>query len=323
MTADAPAPHRATLRIVAALGGNALLRRGEALTAQAQQATIATAAGLLAELVAGGDRLVVTHGNGPQVGLLALQSAAGPAASVLPLDVLGAASEGWVGYALELGLRHALPAGAELVTILTQTVVGRDDPAFDAPVKPIGPVYASGAAHRLALARGWVVAPDGQGWRRVVASPKPLRIVEIATIERLAEAGVIVICAGGGGIPVIEAKDGVLEGIEAVIDKDAASALLAIALKADQLVMLTDVPGVYLDYGTDHQRLIRSASPDALKPHTSAFRAGSMGPKVAAACAFAEATGHVAAIGALADCAGLVAATSGTAIGIGLDLVFA
>jgi carbamate kinase len=308
-------------RIVVALGGNALLRRGEALTARAQQATIATAAGLLASVVAGGDRLVVTHGNGPQVGLLALQSAAGPASGVLPLDALGAASEGWVGYALELGLRDALPTGAELVTILTQTVVDRADPGFAAPVKPIGPVYADAEAHRLATELGWTVAADGKGWRRVVASPAPLRIVEIATIARLVDAGVIVICAGGGGIPVVEAKDGALEGIEAVIDKDAASALLATALAADLLVMLTDVAGVFLDHGTDRQRLIQSASPASLAPHTASFRAGSMGPKVAAACAFAEATGNRAVIGALADCAGLITGLAGTTIGRDLDLV--
>lgn len=302
------------MRIVVALGGNALLRRGESLTATAQQQNIDVAAQVLADIAAAGHQLIVTHGNGPQVGLLALQSASGPAESALPLDVLGAESEGWIGYAIELALRNAAPRGAEIVTLLTQTLVDAADPAFKTPVKPVGPRYDEAAAQRMAADHHWSVAPEGKFWRRVVASPKPLGIVEIASIRRLADAGVIVICAGGGGIPVFARPDGKLAGLEAVVDKDATSALLAAQIGAKMFVMLTDVDGVYLDFGTDHQRMIARAGPQILEAQSAAFKAGSMGPKVRAACDFVTATGHVAGIGPLAAAGAIIRENAGTIV---------
>jgi carbamate kinase len=302
------------MRIVIALGGNALLRRGQVLSATAQQHNIDIAARVLADIAAAGHNLVITHGNGPQVGLLALQSAAGPAESALPLDVLDAESEGWVGYAIELALRNALPRGTEIVTLLTQTLVDPTDPAFTTPVKPVGPLYDEAAAHQMAARHHWSIAPDGKFWRRVVASPKALGIVEIASIRRLANAGVVVICAGGGGIPVCAAPDGKLTGVEAVIDKDATSALLAAQIEADMFIMLTDVSGVYLDFGTAHARQITRANPRSLAAQTAAFKAGSMGPKVQAACDFVNVSGRTAGIGELADAISIIRQTAGTII---------
>lgn len=302
------------MRIVVALGGNALLRRGEVLSAAAQQATIGEAAGLLADAVAAGHQLIITHGNGPQVGLLALQSLAGPPASAMPLDILGAESEGWIGYGIELALRNALPAGATVVTLLTQTLVDARDEAFSHPAKPIGPVYDEETARKLATSYQWSIAPDGKGWRRVVASPRPRGIVEIEPIRHLADSGAIVICAGGGGIPVCREPDGRLAGVEAVVDKDMTGALLARQVDAHLFIMLTDVAGVYLDYGTENARIIGSASPRELAAMAASFGAGSMGPKVAAACAFADETGQRAAIGALGDLMEIIAGTKGTMI---------
>lgn len=305
------------MRIVVALGGNALLPRGERLSVENQQRAIIMAARVLAATILGGYELVITHGNGPQVGLLALQSLAGPADGVMPLDVLGAESEGWIGYALELALRNALPSGADVVTLLTQTLVDANDAAFSAPTKPIGPVYNEDQAERLVASHNWSIAPDGKGWRRVVASPKPRGIVEITSIKRLINAGVTVICAGGGGIPVCVGADGSLAGVEAVIDKDATSALLAEQVGAALFVMLTDVGGVYLDYGSKDQRMIAGAGPEVLAAHAAAFQAGSMGPKVSAACAFVQHTGQPAAIGALDDLVDMIAGRKGTIVSPG------
>ncbi len=302
------------MRIVVALGGNALLKRGQPLTAQAQAIAVTEVARLLANAAAAGHRLVVTHGNGPQVGLLALQSAAGPAISALPLDVLGAESEGWIGYAIELALRNALPEGSNVVTLLTQTLVDPKDEAFAHPTKPIGPVYEAAVASRLAEANNWSIAADGEFWRRVVASPKPAAILELASIELLVEAGIFVICTGGGGIPVCKTADGTLAGIEAVIDKDATSGLLAGRITADMFVMLTDVAGVYTDYGTRSARLISRIDPKSLMEMSASFGTGSMRPKVAAACRFAAMTGRIAMIGGLGDLEGIIAGTHGTAI---------
>jgi carbamate kinase len=302
------------MRILVALGGNALLRRGEALSAAAQQASIAEAADLLAHEVFAGHHLVITHGNGPQVGLLALQSAAGPQESALPLDVLDAESEGWIGYTIELALRNALPEGAIVVTILTQVLVDAADRAFHHPSKPIGPVYDEPTAKRLAHENQWTVARDGKSWRRAVASPRPLSVVEMPSIKRLMDTGVIIICGGGGGIPVVKQKDGKLAGIEAVIDKDATSSLLAAQIGADMFIMLSDVPGVYLDYGTKKQRLITEADPGTMDGYAASFAAGSMGPKVAAASAFVRATGQTACIGALGDLTEIIAGRRGTII---------
>jgi carbamate kinase len=276
------------MRVVAALGGNALLRRGEPAEAGAQRVNVAAAAGPLAEL-AREHELIVTHGNGPQVGLLALQAEAYPAVRPYPLDLLGAESEGMVGYLLDQELGNRLPE-RRIATLLTQVVVDRDDPAFARPSKPIGPVYERVEAERLALERGFSVAPDGERWRRVVPSPEPRRIVEIETIRLLVEAGVIVVCAGGGGVPVAADPEGGLSGVEAVIDKDLAAALLASQLEADLLLLLTDVPCVELDWGTPDARLLRAATPELLRALDLA--GGSMGPKAEAAARFAEAGGR-------------------------------
>lgn len=298
--------------IVVALGGNALLRRGEPLTAHSQRENVGEAASALAELITAGHRLVITHGNGPQVGLLALQSAAGPAESAQPLDILGAQSEGMIGYLIEQELDSHLPDGQLLATLLTQTLVNASDPAFATPTKPIGPVYDQTTAGRLAAERGWTIARDGDKWRRVVASPEPLDILEIKVISLLVNQGVTVICAGGGGIPVVERPDGSLIGIEAVVDKDLASALLARRLSADMLLLLTDVDAVYTDFGTPSARALGRVSPENLAP--SHFPAGSMGPKVAAAVAFADETGKTAAIGRLADAMAIIGGARGTLV---------
>lgn len=296
--------------VVAALGGNALLRRGEPLEAEIAQRNAKVAANALAA-VAREHRLVVTHGNGPQIGLLALQSEAYRDVRSYPLDVLGAESEGMIGYLLEQQLENALP-GRQIASLLTQTIVETDDPAFAHPTKPIGPVYDTDVVQDLANRRGWAVAPDGAGWRRVVASPVPRSIVELPTIQLLLDNEVLVICAGGGGIPVAVDAHGLRHGVEAVVDKDLASALLAKELGADCLVLLTDVPAVEFDWGRPNARPVRETTVRELGAHE--FAKGSMGPKVAAASAFASATGKVAAIGALSDAAAVVDGTAGTRI---------
>ena len=262
------------MRIVVALGGNALLRRGEPMTAETQRANVRRAVAALLPLFEAGHQLVITHGNGPQVGLLALQAAIGPKEAGYPLDVLDAESEGMVGYLIEQELDNALPSGRLIATLLTQILVDRGDPAFCHPTKPIGSVYDKTEAEKLAQARGWSIAEDGKGWRRVVASPRPIQILEARVIELLVTQGVTVICAGGGGIPVLERSDGSLIGVEAVIDKDLASALLARQLRADHLLLLTDVDGVYLNWRTDAARVIRRAKAGALNPGDFAPRHG-------------------------------------------------
>jgi carbamate kinase len=296
------------MRVVVALGGNALLRRGEPPESAAQQRNVERAVASIAAL-AREHEVVLTHGNGPQVGLLALQSEAYRQVPPYPLDVLGAESEGMIGYLLEQGLRNELP-GREVATLLTQVVVSLDDPAFGAPTKPIGPVYAEAEALRVAAARGWTVARDGDGFRRVVPSPEPLELVELEVIRFLADHGVLVVCVGGGGIPVV--RDRGLRGVEAVIDKDKAAALLAEQLDADALLLLTDVEAVELDWGTPRARPLRRLTRDLLDRH--AFAAGSMGPKVEAACRFAEATGRKAGIGALDRAAEVLAGRAGTTV---------
>jgi carbamate kinase len=298
------------MRIVIALGGNALLRRGDSLTAENQRHNVRRAAEALAPL-AHGHELIVTHGNGPQVGLLALQSAAYDPRTVYPLDVLDAESEGMIGYLIEQELANRLP-DRHFATLLTQVEVDPDDPAFGRPTKPIGPVYGEADVERLAAARRWSVAPDGAGFRRVVASPRPKRVLELGVIEMLLRQGVIVICAGGGGIPVVRRADDSLVGVEAVIDKDFASSLLARELKADAFFMLTDIDGVYLDWGKPGARCLRRVAPAKLRQFS--FAPGSMGPKVDAACEFVEATGGIAAIGRLQDATALLAGNAGSLI---------
>jgi len=309
MTELAPEAHARPL-VVVALGGNALARRGEPLDADRQRARLREAAGALAE-IAREHRLVVTHGNGPQVGLLALQAAAVPGVAAAPLDVLGAESEGMIGYWIEQELSNALP-GAEVATLLTRVEVDPDDPAFARPTKPIGPVYAPAEGRRIAAARGWAMAEDRGGLRRVVASPEPRRILELRTIALLVAAGVLVVCGGGGGIPVVRGADGGLRGVEAVIDKDRSAALLAQGLAADRLLLLTDVDAVYADWPEPARRPIRSARAGELDP--AAFDAGSMAPKLDAARRFVSAGGRSAHIGALSQAADVLASRAGTEI---------
>lgn len=298
------------MRIVVALGGNALLRRGEAMTAENQRRNVRLAAEALAPLAPPRHQLVISHGNGPQVGLLALQGASYEQVAPYPLDVLGAETEGMIGYMIEQELGNLLPFEQPFATVLSMVEVDPADPAFARPAKPIGPVYGEEEARRLAAERGWSVAPEGQGFRRVVASPLPRRIFQIRPVRWLLERDCIVICAGGGGIPTMYGADGKLHGAEAVVDKDRASALLARELEADLLVMATDADAVYLEWGTPAQRAVRRAGPDALD--AGSFAAGSMGPKVEAASDFVRRTGRRAAIGSLAALVAMVEGEAGT-----------
>ena len=302
------------MRIVVALGGNALLRRGERMTAENQRHNVRLAAAALAPL-ASEHALVISHGNGPQVGLLALQAASYHGDETYPLDILDAESEGMIGYLIEQELANLLP-DRRLATLLTQVEVDPADPAFRHPSKPIGPVHSAVEAKRLVQERRWSIAAEGAGYRRVVASPVPRRIFELGVIELLVNQDVIVICAGGGGVPVIRRADDSLVGVEAVIDKDRASCLLALELRADWLLMLTDVDGVYLDWETSRARRVRRIAPAALRQH--AFAPGSMAPKVEAACEFAEA-GGVAGIGRLQDAGAILAGETGTIVKLGAE----
>jgi carbamate kinase len=299
------------MRIVVALGGNALLKRGEPMTADVQRKNVRTAAQSLAPL-AKQHQLVIAHGNGPQVGLLALQASAYKEVEAYPLDVLGAQTEGSIGYMIEQELGNLLPFEVPFATILTMVEVDPNDPAFQNPTKFVGPVYDKAQADDLAKEKSWVFKQDGSKWRRVVASPLPRRIFEIRPIKWLLEKNTIVICAGGGGIPTMYLPDGTrtLTGVEAVIDKDLASELLARELDADLYIMATDVNGVYLDWGKPEQRMLSRVTPEELKAQS--FAAGSMGPKVQAAIQFAERTGKRAAIGSLEDIAQIVAGEAGT-----------
>ncbi len=299
------------MRMVIALGGNALLQRGQPMTAENQRANIRLAVERIARVVPGNE-VVIAHGNGPQVGLLALQAAAYADVAPYPLDVLGAQTEAMIGYVIEQELGNLLPFETPLATLLTMIEVDHHDPAFDHPTKPIGPVYDRATAERRARDDGWAIAPDGDGFRRVVASPEPRRIFELRPIRQLLERGTVVVCAGGGGIPTVYDAEGHLHGIEAVIDKDLASGLLAKDLEADLLVIATDVDGVYTDWGTPEQRRLDRVTPDELEPLS--LPAGSMGPKVRAACRFARETGHDAVIGSLTDIVELVAGTGGTRV---------
>jgi carbamate kinase len=299
------------MRVVMALGGNALLRRHESPDVVTQQRNIHRAVGLGVAPIARRHEVVITHGNGPQIGLLALQAAAlqgGPAA---PLDLLGAESEGMIGYLIGVALANALP-GREIATLLTQVEVDPGDPAFETPAKPIGPLYSEAEAARLAGRVSWRMIRDGNFWRRGVASPEPRRIREIDTIRLLLGAGVIVVCAGGGGIPVAVTPAGGLAGVEAVIDKDLTAALLAEAVGADVLLLLTDVPAVWTRWPMAEGTPIRQATPDALRACT--FAAGSMGPKVEAACRFVERTGRDARIGAIDQAEAVLEGTAGTLV---------
>jgi len=298
------------MRLVIALGGNALLRRGDPMTMDVQRANVRLAAQSLAP-VALNHQVVITHGNGPQIGLLALQQMAkGPAQ--LPLDILGAQTEGMIGYLIEQELDNILPSHKSVASLLTRVLVDKDDVAFSNPTKFVGPIYDRETAEKIARQQDWVFRPDGPHWRRVVSSPMPLEIREASVISLLVEHNVTVICAGGGGIPVIRRPDGNEIGVEAVVDKDFASALLAHHINADALIMLTDVRAVELGFGTPSARPIRQASPAMLAGHS--FAPGSMGPKVDAACSFVQGGGKFAAIGALNELSGIIDDTAGTRI---------
>jgi carbamate kinase len=304
------------MRVVVALGGNALLRRGEPLTAENQRANARVACKALAPLALEHE-LVVSHGNGPQVGLLALQGSAYTEVDPYPLDLLGAQTEGMIGYLIQQELGNELPFEKRLASLLTLIEVDPGDPAFDDPTKPIGPIYSQEDSERLAKEKSWVFKPDGDSYRRVVPSPLPQRIFGLEPLELLLDQGCVVICAGGGGIPVMYTDEPVpagrqLVGVEAVIDKDLASALLARDLHADALAIVTDVDAVYDEWGTPEQRAIRRATPEALAD--SEFAAGSMGPKVKAACSFVEETGGLAAIGSIEHTPALLRGEAGTIV---------
>jgi carbamate kinase len=308
------------MRILVALGGNALLRRGEAMTAENQRKNVRIAAEALAPI--GRDHeLVISHGNGPQVGLLALQGAAYQPVEAYPLDVLGAQTEGMIGYMIEQELGNLMPFEQPFATILSMVEVDPDDPAFQNPTKPIGPLYTEEEARKLQEEKGWAMALDGDKLRRVVPSPLPKRIFEIRPIKWLLERGCIVICAGGGGIPTVYGPNRQLFGCEAVVDKDRAGSLLARELEADLFIMATDADAIYLDWGKPTQRAIRRVHPDELGKF--GFASGSMGPKVEAAVEFASRTGRTAAVGALADLERIARGEAGTSVTVearGLEL---
>ena len=299
------------MRIVVALGGNALLRRGDKPDADIQIANVQLAAAQLAKL-ANEHELIITHGNGPQVGVLALESANDERLSrAYPLDTLGAETQGMIGYWLLQAMQNALP-GRQVATMVCQTLVLSGDPAFANPTKFVGEVYDEETAKRIARERGWVVKADGEHFRRVVGSPAPQRVIATRLIRNLVNSGAVVICAGGGGVPVIRNEKGQLQGAEAVIDKDLTAAVLAEDLEADALIILTVVDGVYEGYGTAQARMVKRATPMRLRE--MGLPAGPVGPKVEAACRFVELTGDMAAIGRLEDALDIIAGHSGTIV---------
>lgn len=299
------------MRLVLALGGNALIRRGEASDVATQSRNVARAAAAIAAVAARHD-VIITHGNGPQIGLLALLDASAHPSQRSTLDVMGAETDGMIGYMLERELMNSM-GHSRVATLLTQVEVRADDPAFAEPTKPIGPVYSETDARRMQAERGWHVAADGAHWRRVVPSPEPQRIVEREAISALTQAGFVTICAGGGGIPVVRSEGGKLTGIECVIDKDRTSALLADSLEVDALLMLTDVAAVYDNWGKPDAAPMRRTTPEEL--NRKRFAAGSMGPKVEAACRFVRCAGRRAYIGSLDELSQILEGTSGTLIG--------
>jgi carbamate kinase len=301
------------MRVVVALGGNALLRRGQILTDETQRENVGIACDELAP-IAIDHELVISHGNGPHVGLLALQAEAYEDVPPAPLDVLGAQTQGMIGYIVEQELGNRLPFDKPLATLLTMIEVDPTDPAFANPTKPIGPIYSSDVTSALERDKGWSFAPEGTGHRRVVASPRPKRIFELDQIRWMLEHGAVVICAGGGGIPTMYDDDGMLVGVEAVIDKDHASGLLATGLDAELFIMATGVDAVYVDFGEPTQRAIATASPDSLLEMRDDFSPGSMRPKVVAACEFAIDTGRTATIGALHDVGAMLGGEAGTIV---------
>jgi carbamate kinase len=298
------------VRIVVALGGNALLRRDEPLTAETQARNVARAAEALRE-IAGGNDLLVVHGSGPQVGLLALQDAERPDRGGFPLDVLNAQTIGMVGYPVAQALENLVP-GRSVASLLTRVEVDPDDPAFHEPTKPIGPVYGEEEARRLGEEKGWTMGRDGEGWRRLVASPRPVRILEREAIRLLVDHGIVLLCAGGGGIPVVVDSEGRARGVEAIVDKDRAAGLVARAVDADAFLLLTDVEAVQVGWGTDEARPLEEIGVEEARELE--LPAGSMGPKVEAATDFASERGGPAGIGRLEDAAAILRGEAGTRI---------
>lgn len=294
------------MRVVTALGGNAIAKRGEPMSIDNQRTNLRAACKVLAH-VAHQHELVITHGNGPQVGQLALHNADG-----YPLDVLGAETQGLIGYLIEMEMRAALTEEQKLTTVLTLSEVSPDDPAFQRPTKFVGPGYPKEQADALAAEQGWDFALDDDHWRRVVPSPRPRRVVQIDSVRRLLDAGHIVISTGGGGIPVVSVPEGGFRGVEAVVDKDASSAVLAAGIEADAFVLATDADAVQADWGLPTQRALTRVSVAELE--RMEFAAGSMAPKVDAACAFVRRSGHQAIIGRLSQLDELLAGTAGTTI---------
>lgn len=296
------------MRILLALGGNGLLRGGEPASAERQLRNLEAAASVVAELAAAHE-VIIADGNGPQVGLLALQNEAFPDVSAHPLD-LWAETEGMVGHTLELAIRNRLPE-RDVVSVLTEVVVASGDPAFDKPTKPIGPIYDDDEAQRLRRDRGWTFGRDGIGFRRLVPSPEPNAIAEIRSLRVLVDSGALVVCAGGGGVPIALNDDGAMHGVEAVVDRDLTAALLARRLDVD-LLLLTAVDVVHRDWNTPSERPIACADPAELR--SLRFAARSIGAKVEAACRFTEATGRRAAIGALSDALPIAQGAAGTQV---------
>jgi carbamate kinase len=310
--------HRQT--IVVALGGNAILQPGQVGTFEEQLVNIDSSCRRIARLATEGNRVVLTHGNGPQVGNILIQNdLAAKLVPPMPMDVCGAETQGQIGYLLQQSLHNhllRLRTDVAVVTLLTEVVVAESDPAFAAPSKPVGPFYPEARARELSIEQGWAMREDaGRGWRRVVPSPEPREIVQRPAIADALGRGDLVICGGGGGIPVIRHRDGTLHGIEAVIDKDLAAEKLAADLGADVLLILTDVPCVYVDYGTASQTALGRITVPELAVHQSdgQFRAGSMGPKIEAASRFAAAGGR-AVVASLLDVEDAVRGTAGTQI---------
>ena len=311
------------MRIVVALGGNALLKRGEPMTAQNQSANIRLAAEQLAK-VKPKNELIISHGNGPQVGLLALQHAAYYAQDSkiepYPLDVLVSQTVGMIGYMLQQELTNLLPA-TPTQTLVTQVIVDEHDPAFSKPSKPIGQVYTQAEAEKLAAEKGWTVMPDGQYYRRAVPSPKPQDVTGINAVKTLLAQDHIVICGGGGGVPCVKNAQGQLTGVEAVVDKDLATAVIANHLDADLFIIATDVNATCVNFQKEGERKIAKANPAALEALSAEFAAGSMGPKVQAVINFVKATGKDAAIGSLADIEDIVAGNAGTRVSLSANEV--
>ena len=297
------------MRIVIALGGNALLKRGEPMHYEVQRANVRMACQQIAKVLPGNE-LIITHGNGPQVGLIALQQNTYPVVPMYPLDAIGAESVGMIGYMIARELTNVVPRSITVTNVLTQTEIDPNDPAFKHPTKPIGPIYTKEEAE--SQTNDWTMASDNDKFRRVVASPDPQRILGLSALKTLIENGHLVVCCGGGGVPVYFDKEGQLTGAEAVIDKDLASSLLAISINADLFVIATDVDGVYTDWRKPSQSLIRQI--DATSLRRMSFAQGSMGPKVEAACRFAEQTERTAVIGALDQIEKIINGEKGTQI---------